>query len=175
LSVVASLARATQVIYRTPQQLGTQSQLVVHGRVVSVESWWNEKHTKIFTTTRVAVDNAYKGSAPPAVDVIQLGGVVDNIRVTVSGSLQWAQGEEVLLFLEPYMDNFAVSGFSQGKFNVMRDENGKAYVKRPAIEGVQLLGAPSLDGKTAPTKTGSVSLEDFVNSALGRGGKGGAQ
>jgi len=175
MCLVAPFTQATQIAYRTPQELGSQSELVVQGRVLSVESWWNDKHTKIFTTTRVAVESAYKGEATPAVDIIQLGGVVDNIRVNVSGSLHWVEGEEVLLFLEPYMENFAVSGFSQGKFKVKRDEAGNPYIERPEIDGVQMLGAPSIDGQLAPTKIESMRLEDFVDHALGRGSKGGAK
>ena len=172
----ATSIQATQILYRSPEQLGQQSALVVQGRVTSVESWWNEKHTKVFTTTRVVVDNTYKGAEQSAVEIVQLGGVIDNIRVNVSGSLQWRPGEEVVLFLEPYEGKFAVSGFSQGKFNVKRDEKtGKAYIERPEMDGVQLLGAPSKDGSVMPTKLESMQLDDFINHALGSGSKGGAR
>jgi hypothetical protein len=110
------------------------------------------------------------------VEVVQLGGTVDNIRVHVSGALQWRQDEEVLLFLEPYENKHVVSGFSQGKFNVKRDEKtGEAYIERPELEGVEIMGAPSKDGATRATKVRNVPLEEFINHALGTGSKGGAR
>jgi len=169
-------SRATQILYQTPRQLGTNAELVVHGRVVDVESHWNDKRTKIFTTTRIAVEGTYKGDSGSVVEVVQLGGTVDNIRVHVSGALQWRQGEEVLLFLEPYENKHVVSGFSQGKFNVKRDEKtGEAYIERPELEGVEIMGAPSKDTTTRLTGVKNVPLEEFVNNSLGKGSKGGAR
>jgi hypothetical protein len=174
--VSAPFTQATQILHQTPQQLGEQSELVVHGRVMTVESAWNDKRTKVFTTTVISVENTYKGAAAPVVEIVQLGGVVDNIRVNVSGSLQWRPGEVVLLFLAPYEGRYAVSGFSQGKFNVKRDaKTGEAYIERPELEGVEIMGAPSKDGAAKPTKVESVPLEAFVDYALGTGNKGGAK
>jgi hypothetical protein len=82
----------------------------------------------------------------------------------------------VLLFLAPYEGRYAVSGFSQGKFNVKRDaKTGEAYIERPELEGVEIMGAPSKDGAAKPTKVESVPLEAFVDYALGTGNKGGAK
>ncbi len=168
-------ARATQVAYMTHRQLGDGSQLVVRGEVVDVRSYWNEKKTKIFTSARVAVEEKYKGSAGGTIDVVQLGGVVGNVKVTVQGALAWTQGEEVILFLEP-LDTvsagpaeYQVSGFSQGKFNVMRDaRTGKAYVHRLELEDTELLGAPSASASTPASKVENVPIEQFINEALGR-------
>jgi hypothetical protein len=164
----ATFAWCTLLEYRSPQQLGAQSELVVRGRVESSRSYWNEKHTKIFTRTRIAVDEAYKGSAPATVDVIQLGGTVGNVRVTVHGALHWRVGEEVLLFAEPYDGgSFRVSGFSQGRFKIERDpETGAPFVRAPRPEGVQILGAPP--GGQARASVRGVPLAEFVSYALGR-------
>jgi hypothetical protein len=167
---LAALAYATQIAYRSPQDLGEQSPLVVRGRVQSVESYWNTKHTKIFTRTRIAVYETYKGNAPPTVDLVQMGGIVGNVKVTVQGALQWRVGEEVLLFAEPYdAGSYQVSGFSQGKFTIERDRaTGIAYVDAPAPEGVGLLGAPSPQQPSRARLGQRVTLEQFVSQALGR-------
>ena len=172
LLCLLSPARATQVIERTPQQLGEQSSLVVRGRVVAIESYWNANHTKIFTRTRVAVDQSYKGSATGTVDVVQLGGVVDGMRVTVQGATMWRENEEVVLFLEPYVaGSYQVAGFSQGKFDVERDpETGRAFIRRPATEGVQLM-TTGPNGQPVPSAAASAvtrtPLDQFINGALG--------
>jgi len=167
---VVAVASATQLAYLTPQELGQQSELVFRGKVVSVNSYWNDKHTKVFTRTRVAVDETYKGSSWAVVDVVQLGGTVGKVKVTVQGTLQWNVGEEVLLFAESYdAGSFQVSGFSQGKFGIKRDSRtGAAYVQAPQVEGVTLLGAPSVQGPIQTSGTERVPLEVFVNQALGR-------
>ena len=79
-------------------------------------------------------------------------------------------GEEVLLFLDRIdTGDFRVTGFSQGKFEIERDPvSGEAFVKRPMIEGAEVLGVqsqmdgdPSVHPKRAP-------LDQFINDALGR-------
>jgi hypothetical protein len=168
LILCPAAAHSTLVEYRSPRQLGDQSKLVARGRVQSVESYWNDKHTKVFTRTRIAVDETYKGSPRSAIEVIQLGGVVGNLRVTVHGAPHWEVGEEVLLFAEPYdAGDFRVSGFSQGKFRIERDpKTGTPYIQAPPIEGMSILRAPPDGGVRAPSRRG-VPLEDFVNHALG--------
>jgi len=167
-------AQATQLLFMSPQDLGREAPLFVRGRVQSAESYWNSTHTKIFTRTTIVVDETYKGSAGPTVEIVQLGGTVGNIKVSVQGALQWRLGEEVLLFAEPYdAAAFQVSGFSQGKFVIERDPaTGVAYVQAPVVDGVRLLGAPTpaaTDGQ-ASSRAGQeqrLTVDEFVNRALG--------
>ena len=159
-------ADASRVVHMTAAQMADNSALVVSGRVVGVESFWNEKRTKIFTRTTVAVDQTYKGGRTASVEVIQLGGTVGNIRVTVEGGLKWARGEEVLLFLEPYdSGRYQVSGLSQGKFLIERDPvTGERYVSRAASEGVELIQA---EGEAVPDgRLEKVPLERFVSEVI---------
>jgi hypothetical protein len=170
IAVLTTLASGTQIFHLSPQELGKQSELVVRGRVIGVQSYWNDKHTKIFTRTRIGVDETYKGLGRSAVDVIQLGGVVGNIKVTVHGASHWEVGEEVLLFAEPYdTGSFQVSGFSQGKLRILRDpETGLPYVQASSMEGVRVLQAPPGREPAAATMVQKVPLEEFLNQALGR-------
>jgi hypothetical protein len=149
--------------------MADNSALVLSGKVVGMDSYWNEEHTKIFTRTTILVDETYKGEHSPRVELIQLGGVVGNVKVTVEGALQWREGEEVLLFLEPYgiASQYQVAGLSQGRFEIERDpETGRRFVRRPAFAGVELLksdgGPAKSDGKVE-----KVPLEQFVSEVLG--------
>jgi hypothetical protein len=157
----------TQVLYKNAQQLGEDSSAVVRGTVADVRSFWNEDHTKIFTATVITVEESYKGRPGATVEVLQLGGTVDNVQVTAHGALKWAPGEEVLLFLEPFSaGRFQISGFSQGKFQVERDpETGAVYVMRPALSGAQLVGAPG--GIDPAAKVEKSTLDRFLRQALG--------
>jgi len=169
LVLLAASGLATQIIYRSPEQMGKESSLVVRGRVEGTRSYWNEKGTKIFTETRVRVEDTYKGRAPGEVSIIQLGGVAGNVRMTVHGVPSWRSDEEVLLFLEPYdRGTYQVSGFSQGKFEIERDPvTGKEFIKYPALEGVEVLRAPEGEGSATDSGRERVPLNRFINKALG--------
>jgi len=166
--IAAVAVDATQVLFRTPQELGKESILVVQGRVTGVESYWNESHTKILTEAHVSVDESFKGDAGRSLRIVQLGGVVGNVRMTVHGAIQWHAGKEVVLFLEPALPGtWQVAGLSQGKFDIERDpETGLAYVKRPSQEGVQLVGRP--DEGPAVSTLKQVPVRRFIDDALGR-------
>lgn len=161
--------QATQIIYRSPKQLGEESSLVILGKVREVHSYWNENGSKIFTETVVEVDESYKGQAGPVIRIVQLGGVVGNVRMTVHGALHWRPGEEVLLFLEPYRnEGFQVSGFSQGKFEIERDPaNGRPFVKHPRLDSVEILRAPGEAGDAPAPHDEKMPLHKFVNEILG--------
>jgi hypothetical protein len=171
LAAMTTLATATSIIQRTPEQLAQQSAIVVDGKVTGVRSYWNTDHTKIFTEATVAVDGTHKGSAASRVRVIQPGGVVDNVRMTAHGALAWKTGEEVLLFLESSgSDAYQVAGFSQGKYMIERDaRTGNAYVRQampPDTRGATgPADASSASGPSAAT-TERVSLEQFLNRVL---------
>lgn len=177
LFVFSTVTDATQIRYKSVEQLGSESSDVVRGKVTSVQSYWNPQHTKIFTETIITVDESYKGSGDSVVRLMQLGGEVDGIRVTVHGALKWQMDEEVVVFLEPYEnETFHVSGFSQGKFAVERDpDTGEVFIERPAVKGVHLVGGAD-DGTEAQraARIESIPIDRFITQALGRN-KGGEQ
>jgi hypothetical protein len=171
LTLIATAADATQVRYKSVEQMGSESAVVVRGKVTNVQSFWNEKRTKIFTETTIAVDESYKGSGRGVVRLLQLGGEVDGIRVTVHGALKWRAGEEVVVFAEPYQNGtYHVSGFCQGKFEVERDPNtGEAFIKRPALTDVQLVGSADADTRVQRgARIERVPIDRFISQALGR-------
>lgn len=166
LLLPALAAATTQLQLMSARQLGDHAAAVVRGTVRSVGAAWNDKHTKIFTEIVVDAEQTYKGGAAGAVRVLQLGGEVDGVRVTVDGALPWETGEEVLLFLEPCSDDrYQVTGLSQGKLLVEHDPaTGRAFVRRPALAGVDLLGDAD---KTAAGRIDRIPLDRFVREALG--------
>ena len=168
LAIGSADVSASRVVHMSARQMADNSVLVVRGRVIDVESYWNEKNTKIFTKTTITVDETFKGDQRSRIELIQLGGIVGNIKVNVEGALLWTENEEVLLFLEPYDGGtYQVSGLSQGKFLVERDpETGERYVSRAALEGVELLQA---DGsKTSQDgQLGKVRLDQFISEVIG--------
>ncbi len=167
---IVSQAHATQVIFRSPSQMGSDAALVVQGTGSGVRSYWNQTHSKIFTEATIAVSATHKGQDQGIVSVTQLGGVVGNVQMSVGGSLQWSNGEEVLLFLERYdSGSYQVFGFSQGKFEVERNlDTGEAFVRRPNVAESGIAGAPAADDVRPSSVPVRVKLDDFLDDALGR-------
>jgi len=166
---LATSATATQVIMQSLAELGENSTAVVKGKVAGVRSYWNDSHTKIFTETTITIDETFKGQLGGVVSVVQLGGTVDNIRVTAHGALRWRFDEEVVLFLEPGVDQtYQVAGFSQGKFQVDRDpQTGAVYITRPSLSGLEIIGTS--DDKANSGKMSRIPLQAFMDEALGTG------
>jgi hypothetical protein len=169
LLLVASVSSATQIVYKSPRDLGREASLVVDGQVTGVRSYWNAAHTAIFTETMVAVGSTYKGQRAGMVRVVQPGGTVGHVRTTVAGALAWQVGEEVVLFLEPGVDDaYQVAGFSQGKFNIQREPgSNRVFVQAPDLSGVELVNGPA-DAAAPPAQIKKMSVETFINQALGR-------
>jgi len=160
--------QATKIIHMQPTELGQTATAVVLGEVVSGSSFNNVSGSKVFTETVITVSEAYKGNPGSEVRVLQLGGEVDGMRVTVHGALHWQPGEEVVVFLEPYPGGrFQVAGFSQGKFKVERDPGtGRAYVHRPPLEDVDVVNDQRGNQATANTPA-RIPLDRFLVQALG--------
>ena len=139
-----TLASATQVQYQSVETMGASAQRIVRGTVAEVRPYWNESRTRILTETTIDISEDYKGAGPTRVRVIQFGGVVDDVRMTVAGALSWEPGEEVILFLEESLPGrHRVSGFSQGKYSVQRDPaTGETFVRQAGLGATELSGAP---------------------------------
>jgi hypothetical protein len=167
LGLIVAPAGATQVILQTPQQLAQESSLIVDGTVASVRSYWNQDHSKILTEAMVDVANTHKGSNVSTVRIVQLGGVVGNVRMTAHGAAIWKRGEDVLLFLEPSLPGaYQITGFSQGKYLIQRDPaTGTAFVEAAMPDGVEGRHAPA-SATSAGASGGRVTLQQFLNRAL---------
>jgi hypothetical protein len=161
-------AQATQILLKTPSEMGRSSELVVQGRVAAVHSFWNAGGTKILTEVRVDVDRSHKGQAKDTVRIVQLGGEVDGVRMTVAGSPSWRTGEEVLVFLERMRSgDHRVAGFSQGKFLVERDaRSGEAFVRRPALIDTELMARAGMAAPKQAENALRVPLRRFLDESL---------
>jgi hypothetical protein len=102
------------------EELTASSQLVLHARVGSSSSQWEDKN--IYTYTQIEVIEPIKGSPPERVTVKQLGVRVGQEALEVPGTPRLEQGEEVVLFLVRWNDAYWVHSIVLGKFTVERAE-----------------------------------------------------
>lgn len=143
-------ALATVVMALSMEELTTMAPVVVHGTVQRSVTNWTEDKRGIWTWTEVSVRETLKGPRAATVLVKQPGGVLEGIGQSVSGAARFQEGEEVVLFLEPAVDErsaYVVLAMSAGKVTLEQTTGPK--VARRNLSGLSFArrGAP---GAAAP-------------------------
>ncbi|MHB8873799.1 MAG: hypothetical protein ACYC8T_08955, partial [Myxococcaceae bacterium] len=132
VALFGTAAGATTLLAMDVPALARGADAIVRGSVVGVTSRWTGDHQRIVTEVQIEVADRLKGTAPQIVTVVQPGGVVGDIGQRVSGLASFAEGEEVVVFLERRAGGtFLVEGMAQGKFRVERSSDGKAAYAVP--------------------------------------------
>lgn len=137
LWLAGSLA-ATTVEPMSVERLTGQSSLIVRGS--AGESWveWDEAGTLMYTYTRFAVTQTWKGAVAESVVVKQPGGSDGRYTQRVSGVRHLRAGEENVLFLTRGTSgdgSYFVTGLMQGNFRVRRAAGGERVASN-GIAGV---------------------------------------
>jgi hypothetical protein len=124
------------------KEMALQSDVIVSGRSLGSESRWIEDGRILVTVATVAVDEAIKGEVGSTVTVVLPGGVDSNrsipVAMTYAGAPNISAEEEVFLFLtkeDSVTGGYAVTGFSEGKYSIVEDEEGNKLVSRDYIKG----------------------------------------
>jgi hypothetical protein len=139
----------------TIDDLTSQAETVLTGKVTEVESTWSQDGKVIITQAKVQVDLLLKGQAPGATVVVEyLGGEVGGLGFRVSDSPSLAAGEEVVLFLKPVESLAAVKPSAE----TAADGSGQ-----PLVQGVvgQAQGKYSVTSEGLATKGGFSVVGDI--------------
>lgn len=129
MGLAAGSALALTLQLTSAEKLAADSDLIVAGRVVSVEyAWEDETRRAINTLLTVEVDQYLKGSGTAAVVVRQLGGRIGNFGDEIPGVPQFETGEEVLFFLVSYRGEYWIHSMALGAFRVLTDDSGQKLV-----------------------------------------------
>ena len=114
-----ALLLASLAVQMDVPELARKAELVVHGKVVSAESSWQDG--RIVTRSTLRIDETLKGKHAAKLQVLTLGGAVGDLAQNVPGEAALAPGEEVVLFLVKTSGALRVLGLAQGKFHVAAD------------------------------------------------------
>lgn len=157
LTLAASVS-ATTVMIPYDDDLIVGARAIVTGKVVSVESAWDESHNRIYTYITLRVKQVLKGEITEKRIVLkELGGRVGDEGLTVWGSPEFTKGERVLVYLDTWPDgSLRTHQMLLGKFSIINDEaTGHRFVVRdlnaenvtvlPRIAGHDATGGPSTD------------------------------
>ncbi len=147
LAIASSPARATVVLDRTVPQLAQRADLVVRGTVLETRVQWNERHDLILTKTTLRPTEVLKGEAGRTVVIVQVGGSLDGVHMSVSGTAAFADGEDVVVFLERVTDTasgeMVLETMAASKFTVVKTAAGLGVTR--SAEGLAL-ARPDTDG-----------------------------
>jgi hypothetical protein len=122
---LAAPAGASTFLRISQDELVSQAEAVVQGRVVEVSSFWNREGTAIMTEAVLEVEDTVLGPDRSHVRLITFGGEVNGLVIEAHGFPTFRQGQRLLLFLEPARQKEAgahrVLGYRQGEFEIRKD------------------------------------------------------
>lgn len=167
---VALPAAASTFLAMNQKELLQQSEAVVQGQVLQINSFWERTGSVIVTEALVRVEEAVVGDAPSVVVVRTFGGTVDGYTVEAHGFPRFRANDRLVIFLGPEKDGAAsVVGYQQGQFRVVRNQAG-AEIAVPTVDG----GANLLttDGRPVPRAQAVplATLKDSIRADAGRVG-----
>jgi hypothetical protein len=117
------------------EEMVNVSDLIVIGSCVEARSMWVDRN--LVTLASISVKETLKGGGSSAVTVVLPGGADANRKVPVAmtypGAPRIAPSEDVFLFLtkdDEVGGGYTIAGFSQGKFSIIKDEEGRDVVSR---------------------------------------------
>lgn len=174
----ARTARASLVIALDLPTMVQRADHVAVVDVAAVGAAWDAKHERILTTIDLTVVEAWKGPLTPAahVKIVQPGGTVGDIQMTVFGMTPFAPGERALVFLRGAPEAANVVGMAQGKRLVRRDATtGRWMVHVPDRAGASFVrgGATTTTPPVFETRPRALDelrseIHDLVGKATGR-------
>lgn len=153
VALLALPAWATTSVERTEADMVKEASIIITGHCTNLQSQWVGR--TLVTLATIQVSEALKGNAGSTVTVALPGGVDSNRRIPVAMNFPAApvilQKENVLLFLTPQQlvaGSYSVVGFSQGKFTVAEDVQGKKIAS-------QDLSSLNLQGRNGAPRHGA--------------------
>jgi hypothetical protein len=125
LILISHTSWAMSARYVNIKMLTRHADLIVLGKTLNPKSFWHQG--RIYTRVTLQAEEILNGNPLASnIEVVTLGGLVDNIGQHVEGAPVFKDGEQVLLFLAQNNSNrFFPLGLSQGFFRVYDDNNQK--------------------------------------------------
>jgi hypothetical protein len=179
--VAARSAHASLVVALDLETMVSRADHIAVVDVTTVSAAWDAKHERILTTIDLAVVEAWKGPLAPAmhVKIVQPGGSVGDIQMTVFGMTHFTPGERALVFLRGTPDAAAVVGMAQGKRLLRQDTTTNRWlVHAPDRAGASFVRAaakttttttpPVFDARVRALEDVRTEVRDLVGKATSR-------
>ena len=126
-------------------ELTNGADFIVAGTVTGKVSYWNDEHTRIYTSVILSLEDRLKGAiTQDAITITLAGGEADGIREKVSGTPTFTQGERVITFLKTIPSDqipqvTGLSGqLSEEQFEVYQGLSGKLTILENRVANLTL-------------------------------------
>jgi hypothetical protein len=164
----AATAAGATVRALTLADLVAGSDAIVRG-VVEKERTVRDQRLGIVRLLDVRVDEQLAGPPTARVEVMLLGGALEDAATFVPGEADLDVGDEALLFLEADgrdRERFRVTGMAQGAFRVIRAPGVDTAFATRTVGNLRLIGAVGEDrfGFARPCTSSFLSLESLQAS-----------
>ncbi|HVG19972.1 MAG TPA: hypothetical protein VNI02_13055, partial [Blastocatellia bacterium] len=170
LLAAAGSALATTVVIPADDDLIIGARAIVRAKVLSIESGFDQQHTRIYTYITLKVQEVLKGEITERKIVIkELGGQVGDQISVIYGNPRFTRGERVLLYLDTWKDgSLRTYQMFLGKFSVVKDpKTGHEFAIRDAgDENVVVL--PATQGAQRGTSTDRMELSSYLEMVRDR-------
>jgi hypothetical protein len=155
---------ATTAIVPPDDDMIIGARVIVKGRILSIESRFDEQQGRIFTYIKLKVQEVLKGQITERKIVIkELGGQVGDRLSVVYGNPEFALGEQVLMYLDTWKDgSLRTYQMFLGKFSIVKDEKtGHEFaVRGTSDEHVVVL--PTDKGKGGGAITDRMEVSAYI-------------
>lgn len=163
--LVTVAAHATTIVLPTDEQLIAKSPVIVDGTVLSSEAV--ERDGRIRTETRLSVARRLKGETADVITINELGGIVGERITKIFGTPEFAEGERVLLFLEPNPHGgYRTVDLFVGKFAEAETMDGQRLWLREDVHDVMLLDAQLRPIEAGNVQRDATGFESFVHDRV---------
>lgn len=169
--VLALSMSATTVIPPSFEELVGESDYIVHGRVTSVESRWEQRGKSRVIVTKVELDviEVVAGTPPDPLVLTMLGGTVDGQTMALEGAPRFQVGDTDILFVRG--NGRLVSPLTRimhGRYRIERDVEGdREFVTRGNGEPLTATSEVSRSLHTPPATASSEAWRELqVSRAL---------
>lgn len=154
LSLCSADASATTVKLMSLLEKTEACPVVVHGVVERVETRWAVFGARVETLVTLEVVEALKGDLAPGERITfrRGGGTIGEFTQTAPGLSRYEEGEEVVMFLEPYLETYVGIGIGIAKYDVEIIEGGAKYVFHdPKVAAVRFDSDEPIEVEPHPT------------------------
>ena len=136
ICLLTAVLGATTVVPLSFEQLVTESQSVVYGRVTDVRAQWTADRRFIESVVTIDVLRGMKGTIGESVAFTVPGGQVGRYLNVIPGAPSFVRGDTAVFFLTAQGARLPVTtGLTQGIYRVQRDVmSGEMLVLPPAME-----------------------------------------
>jgi hypothetical protein len=136
ICILTAVVGATTVVPLSFDQLVSESQSVVYGRVTDVRAQWTADRRFIESVVTIDVLHGIKGSARESMAFTVPGGQVGRYLNVIPGAPSFVRGDTAVFFLTSQGARLPVTtGLTQGIYRVQRDViSGEMLVLPPVIE-----------------------------------------